>query len=179
VTAVIAEQIARPRDTRALLGDVADMRRRIRESHPGSSPWDVKYRSGGLVDVEFIAQYLILANAARHPEVVSGATAIVYERLAAAGALDAGAAMTLRNAGRLWRTLQGLFRLTVEGPFEESKAPEGLKAVLARATGANDFAALTAAMEDTAADVARLYDVLIERPAGGAASGATAKTRPS
>jgi glutamate-ammonia-ligase adenylyltransferase len=148
------------------------MRRRIRESHPGISPWDVKYRAGGLVDVEFIAQYLILASAARHPEVVSGATAIAYERLAAAGAIDAGTAKTLRNAGRLWRTLQGLFRLTVEGPFEVSKAPEGLKAVLARAAGANDFAALTAAMEDTAAEVARLYDALIDRPAERLSPGA-------
>jgi glutamate-ammonia-ligase adenylyltransferase len=179
VAAEIARQVARPRDAQALLGDVAAMRRRIRESHPGSSPWDVKYRSGGLVDVEFIAQYLILANAARHPEAISGATAVAYERLAAAGAIDDGTATTLRNAGRLWRTLQGLFRLTVEGPFDESKAPEGLKAVLARAAGASDFAALRAAMEDTAAEVARLYDALIEQPAGSAPSGASAKLRPS
>jgi [glutamine synthetase] adenylyltransferase / [glutamine synthetase]-adenylyl-L-tyrosine phosphorylase len=144
------------------------MRRRIRETHPGASSWDVKYRSGGLVDVEFIAQYLILADAARHPDVISGATAVAYQRLASAGAIEAGAAATLRNAGRLWRTLQGLLRLTVEGAFEQSKAPEGLKAILARAAGANDFAALAATMEKTAADVARLYDALIERPAGGA-----------
>jgi glutamate-ammonia-ligase adenylyltransferase len=166
VSAAITEMVARRRDAHTLLGDVAEMRRRIRETHPGLSPWDVKYRSGGLVDVEFIAQYLILANAARHPDVVSGSTAVAYQRLAMTGAIDSDTAMTLRNAGRLWRTLQGLLRLTVEGPFEESKAPEGLKAVLARATGAHDFAALTAAMEETAADVARLYDALIERPAG-------------
>jgi [glutamine synthetase] adenylyltransferase / [glutamine synthetase]-adenylyl-L-tyrosine phosphorylase len=168
VVAAIAGLMARPRDGRKLLGDVAEMRRRIRETHPGASSWDVKYRSGGLVDVEFIAQYLILADAARHPEVISGATAVAYQRLASAGAIEAGAAATLRNAGRLWRTLQGLLRLTVEGAFEQSKAPEGLKAILARAAGANDFAALAATMEKTAADVARLYDALIERPAGGA-----------
>jgi glutamate-ammonia-ligase adenylyltransferase len=126
----------------------------------------VKYRRGGLVDVEFIAQYLILAAAARHPEVISGSTAVAYEKLAAAGAIASEAAATLRTAGRLWRTLQGLLRLTVEGRFREEDAPEGLKAVLARATGVEDFAALKAAMENTAAEVARVYDALIERPAG-------------
>jgi glutamate-ammonia-ligase adenylyltransferase len=166
LAAAVAEIVCRPRDDRQLLADVADMRRRVREAHPGLSPWDVKYRRGGLVDVEFIAQYLILAAAARHPEVISGSTAVAYERLAAAGAIAPDAAATLKVADRLWRTLQGLLRLTVAGPFQETDAPEGLKAVLARATGADDFAALKAAMEAAAAGVVRLYDALIERPAG-------------
>ncbi|MGE5537244.1 MAG: bifunctional [glutamine synthetase] adenylyltransferase/[glutamine synthetase]-adenylyl-L-tyrosine phosphorylase [Gemmatimonas sp.] len=167
LSATVEDILSRPRDPGRVLADVADMRRRIREAHPGSSPWDVKYRRGGLVDVEFIAQYLILVAAARHPEAISGSTAVAYERLAAAGAIASDAATTLRTAGRLWRTLQGLLRLTVEGAFREDEAPEGLKAVLARATGTGDFAALKAAMEDTAAAVVGLYDALIERPAGG------------
>ncbi|HTI86086.1 MAG TPA: bifunctional [glutamine synthetase] adenylyltransferase/[glutamine synthetase]-adenylyl-L-tyrosine phosphorylase [Alphaproteobacteria bacterium] len=166
LAATVTEFVSRPRDQTRVLADVADMRRRIREAHPGLSPWEVKYRRGGLVDVEFIAQYLILAAAARHPEVISGSTAVAYEKLAAAGAIASDAAATLKVAGRLWRTLQGLLRLTVEGPFQEADAPEGLKAVLARATGAEDFAALKAAMEETAGEVARQYDALIERPAG-------------
>lgn len=165
VTKIIAEVVGRPRDSRTLAADVADMRRRVHDAHPGDSLWAIKYGAGGLVDIEFIAQYLILATAARHPDVVSSTTDIAYQRLAAAGAIETGAASTLRNAGRLWRTIQGLLRLTVEGPFDETEAPDGLKAILAGASGEKDFAALKATMEKTATQVARLYDALIERPA--------------
>ena len=168
VTAAIAETIGRSRDSRALAADVADMRRRVHETHPGNSPWAVKYGVGGLVDIEFIAQYLILANAARHPDVVSSTTDIAYQRLAAVKAIASDAASTLRDAGRLWRTIQGLLRLTVEGPFDETKASDGLKAVLAEATGAKDFTALMATMEKTAKQVTHLYRALIERPAAEA-----------
>ena len=128
----IHEAVCRPRDGRAVVKDVADMRRRIHEAHPSNSLWAIKYGRGGLVDVEFIAQYLILVHAARHRNVVSGNTATAFERLTSVGALDPEAALILYNAGRLWRTLQGLLRLTVEGPFEEEEASAGLKGVLAQ-----------------------------------------------
>jgi glutamate-ammonia-ligase adenylyltransferase len=178
--AAVSDVLCRPRDLPQLAAEVDAMRRRIRETHPGRSPWDVKYRRGGLVDVEFLAQYLILAHAERYPETVSGSTAEALERLTAAGVLASAAAGALQSAGRLWRTLQGLLRLTVEGAFEEANAPEGLKAILARAAGAKDFAALKAAMEATAHEVVRQYGALIERPAGEAkASGAASQPGPA
>jgi peroxiredoxin Q/BCP len=163
----ISEAVCRPREAKALATEVDDMRRRLREAHPGKSLWAIKYGHGGLVDVEFIAQYLILANAARHPGTVSGNTATAYERLMSAKAIDPDAALTLYNAGRLWRTLQGLLRLTVEGRFEESEVSDGLKAILAKAVGAGDFAALKATMERTAKNVVQLYHALIEQTAKG------------
>ena len=168
VTTMITEAVGRSRDPRALAADVADMRRRVHDAHPGDSLWAIKYGTGGLVDIEFIAQYLILANAAKHPDVASGTTDVAYQRLAAMGAIKSDAASALRDAGRLWRTIQGLLRLTVEGPFDETEASAGLKAILADAAGAKDFAALKATMEKTATEVARLYHALIEQPAAEA-----------
>ncbi len=52
---------------RRLVVDVADMRRRIADEHPRPSPWDLKNRRGGLIDLEFIAQYLMLREAAASP----------------------------------------------------------------------------------------------------------------
>jgi glutamate-ammonia-ligase adenylyltransferase len=167
VTEAVAHAVCQRRNPKVLATEVNDMRRRVHEAHPVKSLWAIKYGEGGLVDVEFIAQYLILANAARHPGIVSGNTATAYERLTSAKAIEPEAALTLYNAGRLWRTLQGLLRLTVEGSFEESDASDGLKAILAKAVGAGDFVALKATMERTAKDVERLYHALIEQTAKG------------
>ena len=57
-----------PRDPEKLVRDVADMRRRIAEENPRPSPWDLKNRRGGLIDIEFIVQYLMLRYAASAPE---------------------------------------------------------------------------------------------------------------
>ncbi|MDE3010228.1 MAG: bifunctional [glutamate--ammonia ligase]-adenylyl-L-tyrosine phosphorylase/[glutamate--ammonia-ligase] adenylyltransferase [Pseudomonadota bacterium] len=69
------EILAQPRDGAALASEVTDMRARMRREHPGSkagaSEWDVKRGSGGLVDVEFMVQYLVLAHAHDHPELLA------------------------------------------------------------------------------------------------------------
>ena len=46
------------------------MRERMAQQHRGDSIWDFKHRRGGLVDIDFIAQYLMLRHAAEHPDVL-------------------------------------------------------------------------------------------------------------
>ncbi len=74
-----------PRDPRRLVIDVADMRRRIAAEHPRPSAWDLKNRRGGLIDLEFIAQYLMLREAAASPRVLRRATAEALRALGEAG----------------------------------------------------------------------------------------------
>ena len=76
-----------PRDPGRLLVDVADMRRRIAAEHPRPSPWDLKNRPGGLIDLEFIAQYLMLREAAASPQILRRATAEALRALGGAGML--------------------------------------------------------------------------------------------
>lgn len=68
--AVRAETLQMPRESERLREDVVRMRRRMRgeldRSRPGS--FDLKQGSGGLVDLEFLLQYLVLAHANAHPE---------------------------------------------------------------------------------------------------------------
>ncbi|HET6146717.1 MAG TPA: DUF294 nucleotidyltransferase-like domain-containing protein [Polyangia bacterium] len=75
------EVLRRPRDPDQLRADVLSMRERIHRQIPGAAhDFDVKHSRGGIIDVEFIAQLLILRHAAAHPELcavtdVSGALA--------------------------------------------------------------------------------------------------------
>jgi glutamate-ammonia-ligase adenylyltransferase len=145
------------------------MRRRIADEHPRPSPWDLKYRRGGLIDLEFIAQYLMLREAAVRPQVLHRATAEALAALAAAGALPQTAECELSAALRLLRQMQALLTLVGESGPQEGGFPEPDAATLVRCAGAVDFAELDADITAATAQVRRWYRLLIDEPAAGAA----------
>ena len=62
IEAVIRAVLCRKRDARAIAADVVEMRGAIAKEKGDANPWDLKYAAGGLVDIEFIAQYLQLCT---------------------------------------------------------------------------------------------------------------------
>ena len=153
------------RDAEALLRDVDAMRQRLLRDKPARGPWDVKLIRGGLVDCEFIAQYLQLSHGPGHPELFGKPTDKVLEQLGALGLMDAAEAAELAAATRFWRALQSYLRLTAPGDFDAQEVPEPIRPGLARAAGALDFAALQVTFQATAARVAALYRRWIGDPA--------------
>jgi glutamate-ammonia-ligase adenylyltransferase len=166
--AVVREALTRRRDPDRLVVDVADMRRRIAEQHRAPPVFEVKHRRGGMVDIEFIAQFLQLREAARRPQVLHQQTRAALRALEDAGALDGGAAKELLTALALWRSIQSLLKLTVEEPFDEAQASPALRALLAKGTGAVDFDALKVDMEAAAERALCVYETIIEAPAAAA-----------
>jgi glutamate-ammonia-ligase adenylyltransferase len=64
--------LEQPRDTAKLHGEVLDMRRKMLDGHPNASGlFDIKHDRGGLVDVEFAVQFLVLSQAGAHPEMTA------------------------------------------------------------------------------------------------------------
>ncbi len=161
---VIRDVLSTRREPERLKRDVAEMRERMRKEHGTDDVWSVKHLRGGLVDIEFIAQYLQLLHAADNPEILARDTISVLNEAADCGALDAGDADGLIRAARLWRNLQGILRLTVEEGFDEQAAAPGLKTVIRRACGAVDFETLKQTMREAAAAATRSYDALLGRP---------------
>jgi glutamate-ammonia-ligase adenylyltransferase len=170
VGAAIATAVTRPRDPAGLLHDVADMRRRIDKEFGTDNPWVLKYARGGLIDIEFIAQYLQLRHAHDHPQVVSANTATALANLAAAGLLDAAMAAELVGTLRLWRRVQGFLRLTVSEALDAAHVPADLLAGLSRAAfpdepPAVDFATLDARIRAVAATAWGHFRTLVDEPA--------------
>lgn len=161
IGAVIAKALRRERDEAKLRAEVADMRGRIAKEHKGTSPWDVKYRKGGLVDVEFIAQFLQLLHGAKHPEILAPGTEDALTRLAQAGLLEESGLETLTDALRLWTAVQGILRLTTDSAFAEESAPPGLKSLLLQAADAVDFEHLRYQMDEAGERVRALFQQLI------------------
>ncbi len=160
--------LTRARDLGQLAIDVDDMRRRIEESHRDPPFWDVKHRRGGMLDIEFINQYLQLRTAAERPAVLNVNTVDALRGLERAGILAAGAADDLVQALTLWRNVQGLLKLTAEEPFDEAAAPPALKAILAAGAGSVDFGTLKEDMEAAALRARSHYDAILAAPAKAA-----------
>ncbi len=161
VETAILHALVRPRDRTKLAGDVRDMRERIAKEKGTEDIWELKQVRGGLVDIEFIAQFLQLAHADTHPEVLDQNTIGALRKLGAAGLLSAPHADILIPAAVLVHNLTEVLRLCLDGPFEPAKAPDGLRELLTRAGDAPDFARLEATLRATLAEVAGLFDVIV------------------
>jgi glutamate-ammonia-ligase adenylyltransferase len=115
--------------------DAAAMRARLARELPPTGPWDVKLRPGGQMEVEFIAQVLQLSHLRQHPEVLSQTTRIALQRLRDAGYLDREDAAMLIGADHLWRSVQGMLRITL-GRTADAALPEPVLQALIRLSGA-------------------------------------------
>ncbi len=165
IDAAIGEALAAQRAPDDLLLAVADMRHRHADEHKATSVWQVKHLRGGLVDCEFICQYLQLLHAHENPGILDTGTVAAYDKLAAAGVLAREVADELIGATRLWQRLQGILRITIEGEAFPEQFPAPLRNTLAVAGEAVDFAALEAKLQQTAERVFDQYNRLIEQPA--------------
>ena len=163
----IDEALRKPRDRAATARDVAEMRQRLAREKPHDNPWELKLVRGGLLDIEFIAQYLQLAHAAVRPEVLNPTTCAALSGMAEAGILDARVAEELIAASRLYRSLMAVFRVAVEGEFHPDEAPAGLAAVILRTAQTEDLATLERQLLTTQQRVLAHFAAIVEAAAEG------------
>ena len=98
--------IAQPRDIGSLKTDILAMRHKITATHPADNA-NVKYARGGVVDVEFIVQYLVLAHSHQAPELLENYGNIALLGMAAQrGFIPAEQAHAAQNAYRRYRQIQ-------------------------------------------------------------------------
>ena len=157
VEAAIRTAIAAGGEAAAIRADAATMRARLARELPARGGWDVKHRVGGGMEVELLAQALQLVHAGAHPDLPHPSTRVALARLGAAGALPASDAALLVRADRVWRTVQGMLRLTEGRTPAEQLAPASAAALLRAAAAAGiaavDVAALRATLDALAQDV--------------------------
>jgi [glutamine synthetase] adenylyltransferase / [glutamine synthetase]-adenylyl-L-tyrosine phosphorylase len=162
IEAAIAEVLRRPRDARAVAGDVVEMRTAIANEKGDADVWDFKYAAGGLIDIEFVAQYLQLVHAAAQPEILDTSTARTLEKAARAGILKAEDADILRPAVALFHSLIQILRLCLPTAFDAKTANAGVLALLARAADLPDFPALQAHVVETERQVRACFQRILE-----------------
>ncbi len=98
--------LTQPRDTAQLKRDIIEMREKMFATHPPVDD-NVKYARGGVVDVEFIVQYLVLSQSHAAPELLENYGNIALLNMAAQrGLIDANLAEQCRAAYRHYRQQQ-------------------------------------------------------------------------
>lgn len=157
----IRSVLTRPRDRTAVAGEVHEMRRKIAAEKGTEDIWDLKQVRGGIVDLEFIAQYLQLVNAAERPDVLDQNTEAGLTKLAEAGILDRADAELLIPAARLYQSLTQILRLCLEQGFDANDAPQALRELLARSADMPDFATLEATLKETLSGVHNAFNRLV------------------
>ncbi|HTD92152.1 MAG TPA: bifunctional [glutamate--ammonia ligase]-adenylyl-L-tyrosine phosphorylase/[glutamate--ammonia-ligase] adenylyltransferase, partial [Burkholderiales bacterium] len=110
------EVLRAPRDLESLRSDIAAMREKMHVAHPNNSTlFDLKHDRGGIVDIEFIVQYLVLGHAHEHAALTGNIGNLALLKLAAQLRLIAEAPATAVHAAyRDFRRLQHALRLQGE-----------------------------------------------------------------
>jgi glutamate-ammonia-ligase adenylyltransferase len=105
--------LCKPRDTGELRREIVAMRAKMLDAHPNTSTlFDLKHDRGGIIDVEFIVQYLVLAHSARHAELTANAGNLaLLLRAAGLGLIPGPDAQAVHAAYRRYRQLQHALRL--------------------------------------------------------------------
>ena len=111
-----AERIAilrRRRDPAALRREVVAMRAKMLDAHPNTGElFDLKHDRGGMIDIEFIVQYMVLAHAHRHADLAGDLGNIALLKMSGElGLIPLTTAMTVRDGYREYRRLQHAERL--------------------------------------------------------------------
>ena len=112
--AVRREVLCLPRDPLKLREEVLAMRERMHAGHVNDSDlFDLKHDNGGIVDVEFCVQYLVLRHCTTHPELADNVGNIaLLQRAGAAGLIPAAIAQAAADAYRELRRQQHVIKLS-------------------------------------------------------------------
>jgi glutamate-ammonia-ligase adenylyltransferase len=110
---VRSEVLSQQRNVDHLRNEIVDMRRKVHEGHPNpTSDFDLKHDAGGMVDIEFIVQFLVLAYSHQYPQLIGNLGNIALLRIAAeVGLIQADIAKAVGDAYRLLRARQHRLRL--------------------------------------------------------------------
>ncbi|MEY2683460.1 MAG: Glutamate-ammonia-ligase adenylyltransferase [Pseudomonadota bacterium] len=105
--------ITSPRDAQALRQEIVGMRDRVRAAHPvRAGCFDLKHSAGGMVDAEFVVQYLVLSQSGAHPGLRDNLGNIaLLQRAESCGLLPPGVGTAAADAYRVLRHVQHRARL--------------------------------------------------------------------
>lgn len=145
----IAYILSMPRDENRLKTDVLDMRAEMDRHMQPRSRWDVKRCKGGLIDIEFIAQYLRLHNASLGKMSALGSAVATFQEARDKGILDQMQSDQLEQGYTLLSALQTLLRLAYTQAPETSEISHHFRQVLAKATGYSTLSSVEKAVTAT------------------------------
>ncbi|MEP6356562.1 MAG: bifunctional [glutamine synthetase] adenylyltransferase/[glutamine synthetase]-adenylyl-L-tyrosine phosphorylase [Hyphomicrobiales bacterium] len=158
INGIVHDVLIQQRDDAKLRADVVEMNDRLHKAKEAKSIWDIKNVRGGMVDVEFLAQFYQLSHAAKHENLLKKNTGKALETALKEGILRSSDEDILLHAYRLYSGVIQLMRLCSEETFNLETAPAGFVARLCDYADVPDVTRLALELSDTQAAVLRIFD---------------------
>ncbi len=159
---VVATVLCRDRDNAMLARDVLDMRARLAKEYPSDNPFELKNVRGGLLDVEFICQFLQLSHANDYPEILRVNTKEALSAIAETDIVPRESADELRKACSHYHKLTQITRIAFEGAFDLTDISAGLEKTLCTAVDCTSLVELENHLRNLQARIASLFETVIE-----------------
>ncbi len=121
------EILCKPRDVVKLKQDILKMREKMLDVHPNPTAlFDIKHDRGGIIDVEFMVQYLVLGYACQYPQLTGNIGNIALLKLAGElGLISVNTAEKVRSAYREFRRIQHRQRLNGDADITTRTPSDG------------------------------------------------------
>lgn len=158
---IITQHLLRPREPAKIAADIIELRRKITREFGSDNPWNLKYAHGGLMDLDFLAQYFVLTHGPKLPELAGHSTAEVLTLLQKHKFLEEGITRELLEAHGFLGGLFVLMRLCAVGILDESQAQPGLKTLLAEGLKLPDFEAVKTTLLAMLEKVRKNFDSIL------------------
>ncbi|PWE58203.1 bifunctional glutamine-synthetase adenylyltransferase/deadenyltransferase [Metarhizobium album] len=163
--AIVSQVLRTKRDPGKIAKDVAEMRALIEQEKPAQDIWDFKMIAGGLVDIEFIEQYLALTAPAGASDAASGKSTFEGLKAYSPGRMDANDVDLCLEALTLFTEISQIVRLCIDGAFDPKEAPSGLVDLVCRAGDCPDIKTLEGEIKRLSKDVRKVFQATVKNSA--------------
>jgi glutamate-ammonia-ligase adenylyltransferase len=155
---IFASVLNRAHDSKKTSADIAEMRQRIEAEKPPANQWDLKLIPGGIIDIEFTAQFLRLQATAYGIDPGEAGTR-TRDILGTLGPKAIGEAATgmLLEALSLFTEISQITRLCLDAKFDPDKSPAAFQELLLRVSDFPDINTLEAHIQKTAHTVREIF----------------------
>ncbi len=158
---IISSVLTQKRDRKKLVDDIRSMRERVRLELENPQNPTIKYRQGGILDAEFIAQFLQLLHGFNHPKILQRDACTVFSETGRLGLINPDIAQELFRDLSFWRNIQGIMLLTRDNDQIDGDANSLLNRAFGLQGGDMVQSTFAEAMEETSERIARQFDRII------------------
>ncbi len=151
----IAGLIANDVDKSTLKSDINDMRYRIEKEKGSTNPLDCKNVAGGLIDVEFIAQWIVLQTSVFPAPNARDTRSIVIS--ARGNVVSENDCDILLKALEDYTIVLQYIRSCLNDEFDSLDSPPGLKEIMSQALGLPDIASATLQLQEIQSQVREIF----------------------
>jgi glutamate-ammonia-ligase adenylyltransferase len=135
------------RDPKKIRKDVASMRARVHKEFATGSVWSIKHAVGGLMDLEFLGQYLRLVHGHTHPDILEPNTIDCFQALSRLDLILPDEAEKLIEISNLYLNISGLLQICLGSRQMSDDTPQALRSALAKAGNSASFDELREKLE--------------------------------